>query len=326
MPQITRSHFDSADSLLSTSLDPLETTMQAAGVPLREHAAPSPDVGVIFRHSGWSRYRDQIASAFASLHLPDTRRTNFACCGEGAWVWQSPDDPTHYKLSGNYCHDRWCLPCGAARGRTIARNAMAYVAGRQLRFLTLTLRQVQAPLREHIDRLTDCFARLRRSRFWRDNVAGGMAILEVKHGAQAGTWNAHYHVLVEGKYLPHAIIKAMWHRITGDSYVVDIRAVGSTDAAAHYITKYVSKPLDRSVFRDEATLREAISAMHGKRTLSTFGAWSGLSLTSEDTDAEWISIGPLAELQRDAHSGDAAAKQILLSLHRETYAPRGDDP
>lgn len=148
----------------------------------------------------------------------------------------------------------------------------------------------------------------------------------MKHGTKAGRWNAHLHVLLEGKYLPKEWIKARWHAITHDSFVIDIRAVKDSAKAARYITKYVSKPLDKSVFGDEATLTEAIEAMHGKRTLATFGTWSGLDLTKQDIDADWVSIGPLAEVQAEARNGSESAKLILLSLHRETYATNGDDP
>lgn len=326
MPPILRQSTRVDDFLSATSLDHLETSSQSEDTPVRVPAASPQDAGVIFRHSGWRRYRDRIAAAFVDLELPSARQARYAACGEGAWVWQSPDDPSVYRLTGCYCHDRWCLPCGAARGRTIARNALEHVNGRKLRFLTLTLRQSDAPLRSHIDRLTASFAKLRRSRFWRDHVSGGMSILEVKHGTRHGRWNAHLHVLIEGKYLPHPVLKAKWHAITGDSFVIDIRAVKSSEDATRYVTKYVSKPLDHSVFASDATLTEAIEAMRGKRTLTTFGAWSGLDLTSEGTDAEWVSIGPLSELQSEARDGSESAKLILLSLHRETYATNGDDP
>lgn len=157
-------------------------------------------------------------------------------------------------------------------------------------------------------------------------MAGGMATVEIKHGSKAGHWNVHLHALIEGKYLPHQVLKAKWWAITGDSFIVDIRDVKSESDAIHYITKYVSKPLDRSVFGDDKTLSTAIESMHGKRTLTTFGTWTGLDLTSETTDAEWISIGPLAEVQAEARHGSDSAKLILLTLHRETYASKGDDP
>lgn len=50
----------------------------------------------------------------------------------------------------------------------------------------------------------------------------------------------HYHLLLRSAFLPHAVVKAEWHRLTG-ALVVDLRQVKESFAAYTYLLKYLSK-------------------------------------------------------------------------------------
>lgn len=50
----------------------------------------------------------------------------------------------------------------------------------------------------------------------------------------------HYHLLVRSGYLPHAVIKALWNKLTGAS-IVDIRPVTNKFGAYQYLAKYLTK-------------------------------------------------------------------------------------
>lgn len=276
---------------------------------------------VLFRHSGWYRRRQQVRNALMGVGVSAKRIAAFNDCGWGGWVWQDKQDPNRFKVTANHCHDRWCLPCGAARGRTIARNLATIAKDQRIRFVTLTLHHRDQPLDLSLKQLGKYFSRLRRTKFWKSVVTAGAAFLEVKRSPTTHGWHPHLHIVVTGKYIPHAMLKAIWHRITGDSYIVDIRPVRSHEQLIRYVTKYVSKPLDNSIFESPETTEQAIRAMHGKRTCTTFGAWRGQDLTSESDETEWISVAPLAELLRDARNGDEGARYVLSKLHVESISP-----
>lgn len=259
-------------------------------------------------------------AALQAAGVPDNRLAAFDSCGWGGWVWQSKDDPGTFKVTGNYCHDRWCLPCGAARGRTIARNLVGLIGDSTVRFVTLTLKHSDDTLSHSITRLLRSFSRLRRFVFWRKSVVAGASFLEIKRSENGRHWHPHLHIVVTGNYVPQPQLKAAWFRVTGDSYIVDIRPCDSRDHLVWYVTKYVSKPLDNSVFDNPVTTEQAIRAMHGRRTCTTFGEWRGQNLTTESDETEWLSVAPLAELLRDAASGDAGARYVLQRLSVETIS------
>jgi hypothetical protein len=194
------------------------------------------------------------------------------------------------------------------------------VKDKRIRFITLTLHHRDQDLHLSLKQLQSYFSRLRNTVFWRSVVTAGAAFLEIKRSSNTRGWHPHLHIVVEGKYVPHAILKAIWHRITGDSYIVDVRPVRSTGELIRYVTKYVSKPLDNSIFESTETTEQAIRAMHGKRTCTTFGTWRGRNLTIESDETEWLSVAPLAELLRDAASGDAGARYVLQRLSVETIS------
>lgn len=118
---------------------------------------------------------------------------------------------------------------------------------------------------------------------------------EIKLGRDS-RWHVHCHIIAEGTWMDSAELSAEWHAVTGDSPVVDIRAVKDIETASAYIAKYGSKPCDRSVIFQPSRLIEAIEAMHGSRTCTTFGEWRGkrLSASSDDTDnVGWERVGTI---------------------------------
>lgn len=300
-----------------TSVHPPETNPHAQDEPESLPDTSIADSDVAFRHSGWLPVRNKVERALGVIFPSKARLERFQRCGTGAWVWRSATDPIHYRITADHCHDRWCLPCGRSRGRVIARNLSAWLGHKQLRFITLTLRHRDEPLADSLDRLYKSFSKLRRCKDWQAAVDGGAAFLEIKHGLDNRTWHPHLHIIAEGRYFQHAKLKAAWYRATGDSYVVDIRPVRSAEHLLHYVTKYVSKPLDSSVYATDDTLQEAMIAMHGRRTCLTFGNWRGLDLTDDKDETEWESIGPLSIVIEHAREGDPDSLHAVLSLHLE---------
>lgn len=253
-----------------------------------------------FRHSGWAAQRLRTWAVLTTLYPDGKRVERFENCGKNAWVYQDKDAPQYFKVSSDTCRDRWCLPCGQARARTIAANVAERMSKNRFRFVTLTLRQCDTPLPEMLQKLARCFARLRRVKPWSKAQRGGVAFTEVKHNAVMQTWNVHLHVLTEGGYMLKKELSKAWQKITGDSFIVDLSLVKSVFDVVRYVTKYVSKPLDSTVVTDRNVLYDAIEGLHGHRMVSTFGTWRGIDLTARTETRTWIPYAPLAVVEKRA--------------------------
>lgn len=269
----------------------------------------------LFRHSGWRRDRERIVRALHDTQQPFSAQYEFQHCGTHAYVLQSVDDPTQFRVAGSACHHRFCLPCANERSRTIAINVLDRLGDKRARFLTLTLRSTTEGLAELLDKLTDSFSRLRRRAIWRKRVTGGVSFVELKWSDELQRWNVHLHAIVQGLYIKQGLLTQAWKHITGDSLIVDIRAVKDNRTVTRYVTKYACKPLHPSVLHDDDKLREAIVSLKGRRLATTFGDWRGVLLTPSPDEQAWTNLGSLDSMIRQAESGDMDAGTICRSLN-----------
>lgn len=301
-----------------TPLDPDETSRRS-DQPFPQPGSPA-DPAIIhqtFRHSSWAGRRDRVLRAMAAAEVPAGRLERCTKCGSAAWVLRSKNDPTAFRLATNRCRDRFCVPCSVEHQRVVSANIAKACDGKQLRFVTFTLRSTDSPLSESIDRLLESFGRLRRNPVYRKSMTGGVYLLEITLGSASGLWHPHLHVLVEGSYIPIKPLQDAWLSITGDSYIVDIRALRDSKAAAGYVAKYAGKALSSNVVNDPARLKEAILALKGRRVFSCFGSWVHLNLSKHPESAEeWETVGTLAAILADARSGNVAACAIVRQLRR----------
>lgn len=316
-------------------LDPQETAIQPTPAPL-----PSPDLsplpsldllenpslecGSRFRHSGWASHRRRVGKAIAQVTEDPGRLERFTGCGAGAWVVVHPDDPRDFRVMSHLCHDRFCQPCAALRGRTIATNLLNAIGDRPVRLVTLTLQSVHGdPLKPLLDKLYRCFALLRRRPWWQRLVTGGAALLEVKYAARTRRWHPHLHILCHGKFIPQPELSAIWDQITRGSMIVDVRFVRDHGQIANYVTKYVAKPGDYTVIHSVELLAELIAAVHGRRLCGTFGTWTGVSLLARGEPVDWIFVDTLGALHSRASEGDETSQRILRMI---ALIPDRDEP
>jgi len=230
-------------------------------------------------------------------------------------VQRASHDPSILRIRADYCHDRFCAPCAAARGRSIAGRLRGWLAGRPARFVTLTLAADGGTLSQRLDRLFTAFRRLRRSGWWRSRVDGGATAVEVKWSVTSAHWHPHLHILCRGRYLEKTELSLQWHRASGDSYIVDVQLVRSDDDITHYVTKYVTKPGSNTVYREPDRLQEMIRSLHGRRLLLTFGDCK-IPDTPDDEpdDTTWVTIGRLSSILSAAARGVPDAKVLCLLL------------
>lgn len=271
---------------------------------------------VAFRHSGWAHDRARVDDAIYDVFGTSARLERFRLCGSNAWVVRRDDDPSQISVVSDHCHDRFCRPCASFKGRTIAGNVRAVLGRNPFRFVTLTIKTTDLTLTEAVHKLYRSFSALRRTKLWQDKVLGGCAVCEVKPRASGAGWHPHLHLVTHGSFLPHKALSNVWHKITGDSYIVDVRFGKDPDHAARYVSKYIGKPFHADVIRDPARLREAIKSLHGRRLCLTFGDWRGVKLCHFAPGGTWVAIAPLRHLRDRARSGDPEAAEILLLLEK----------
>ena len=92
---------------------------------------------------------------------------------------------------------------------------------------------------------------MRKTLTWRDHVEGGIYSLEVTYDEVNRNWHPHLHVLTQGTFFDQKMLSTLWKTVTGDSPVVDIRAVKSKKHVAKYVSKYVTKPDEVATWDDD---------------------------------------------------------------------------
>lgn len=275
------------------------------------------EAGIAFRHAGWKDDRSHVLNALERAAVPAARMDAFTHCGANAWVLRDATNPSNLRISCDFCHDRFCRPCANARSHRAGCNLAKYLKDEPHRFLTLTLRSHEEPLKELLDRLQKHFTRLRRTSLWRHAVAGGAAFLEITYNADKKSWHPHLHCIVSGKFIKQSELADLWHLITGDSCIVHIRLINNAAATVAYVTKYASKPLSHTFLRDPDRLLEAVRALAGRKMIACFGAWRAYKLTEAPEPGEWLPVLPLAAVLKGAAAGDAEMLAILKSLNKE---------
>lgn len=297
-------HADPLPISLFPLLETPETKLQIPSEPSPGVNGLEPTLAETFRHSGWAHNRTLVYRALKRTGQSVSRISAFADCGAFAFVYQNLKPPFDYRLGGSSCRDRFCVPCAKDRARVLTTNVLTALQGTPARFLTLTLRVNHGPLATQIDRLYSCFGALRARAFWKKRVYGGCAFTEVKWSPKSAGWNVHVHCLLHGLYLPKPDVWRAWHKITGDSMIVDIKLVHDHDCIGRYVTKYVSKPLGNSYINRDSQFDELIRAMVGRRLCFTFGTWRGIKLTQCPEPGDWINIGSFHSLLHQAFDGD----------------------
>ena len=290
----------------------------------------------------------------ATAGVKPRRLAAFRLCGSDAYVEARPRVVNaggfiglgtfghDYRIRQTKCHDRFCVPCSRERSNRIRHALLQHMQKLpDLKLITLTLRNVKTSLTAALDRITKHFRTLRSKSIWSKRVQGGVWIIETKIGENSGEWHVHVHCVAQAKFIPQHLLSELWHNITGDSFIVDIRPVGARTGAVSYITKYVTKASDHQIVMDPERLQEAIIAFTGRRLVSTFGAWRGLELmekpchdpetiTDEETGKTynaptWRPIGSLSAILASAAAGDPQSRLIISRLTRKSRPPPPSD-
>ena len=181
------------------------------------------------------------------------------------------------KVMSSCCRLRWCPFCAESRKYRVQEAVKTWLPDmRRPKFLTLTLKHTASPLSHQIKHLYSSFQKLRKSKYFRDHIEGGVWFFQIKQSENDGLWHPHLHCLIDALFMPRQHLSDMWYRITKTSVVVDIRQVKNQATMVDYVARYAAKPGDLKDM-DIETRVELIDALHGRRLVGTWGSGRELS-------------------------------------------------
>jgi hypothetical protein len=267
-----------------------------------------------FRHGRWWQTRKRVKAALEACKVPRNRLWRFESCGADAFIDYDADSSRH-RVRAFHCGDRFCIPCMQARSKKVQEEIVKMVGNETPLFITLTRRADGTPLAKIISQLYRSFAKLRRSKIWKNRVDAGAAVMEIKRGKFSGQWHVHLHCICIGRYLKKTKLVRAWRRASRGSFVVDVQRVKENGKSIGYVAAYAGKGFDKSVLQNHDDLCECVLALRSRRLFCTFGKWRGIDLEGiPEPRPEWKPIGRLELVAAECIRGSAFAVGIFKSL------------
>jgi len=215
----------------------------------------------------------------------DTRLYNaarrMAFCGTGARFAMDVDH-RHIVPFITRCRHPMCPFCSRKRTSVVAtqiKDLMTHMP--TPRHIVLTVKSRTTPLALQLQDLRRWFAKLRRSKLWKQNVIGGVYTVETTIEKDSGLWHPHLHIIYDGKYMPVKALQHVWHAITGNSFIVWIAQVYDRAGAANELAKYIGKPQKVEQWTIDQVKQYAIAIIHS-RMVQTFGNCHGKKVEDKD--------------------------------------------
>ena len=188
------------------------------------------------------------------------------------WAWFARHEKTGMvKVIANSCHLRWCPICAEAKSHLITGNVKNWLEViRRPKFFTLTVAHSNEPLAVQIQKLYKQFRAFRNHKAIKKTIRGGVWFFQLTYRPKVKQWHPHLHCVLDSDYISHRLLSLQWLATTGNSFVVDIRAVKDTRKAANDVARYTSRPCSLSNFKNIDNT-EIFSVFHGKRLCGSFG-------------------------------------------------------
>jgi len=260
-------------------------------------------------------------------HAKRVRRLEL--CGAYATVWHSPSTDT-VAVRAYHCGMRCCPRCRekhSAQTRAKLDRFLLLVPPHRLSMITLTLVQSDTPLSEQIDRIYASFKELRKTPLWRHAKPRGYCVLEICRSTDGLRWHPHLHLLANTPYIVDDGLRAEWRRITGDSWIIDIRRVnsGARDRHRDYLCTYLTKPATAEILMHDDILTEWIDALLHRHVLISFGRPKLADQPPAPADPQdWTLIGSLGGLLTGFARNDPRAAHWLAQIGRGPTVERRD--
>ena len=213
-------------------------------------------------------------------------------CSTKAYFMRNKDSGD-VAVMGSKCRLRWCPICADGKKHIIVENVKPWIKEQDYpKFLTLTIKHSNKPLRKQIEELYEAFKKLRRHKYFKSKVTGGIWFFQITLSKTTGQWHPHIHCAITGLFLSKKELKQCWVKATQGSFILDIKMIKEPDKAADYIARYASKPCQLEPLYCYRRV-EVIEAMHGQRIVGTWGTGRAVKLTAPKVDdfANWITVG-----------------------------------
>ena len=241
------------------------------------------------RMNSYVRAREIYAAVDGSFGGKFSSR--LGACRKFAWFVQS-SVTNKLRVMSSRCKLRWCPICRDVSRMIVTTSVNEWLKIQQYpKMITLTLKHSDDDLSLQIKRLYDCFRKLRRRAYFQRLITGGVWFFQLKFNSTTERWHPHIHCLVAGQYLPHNRLKNLWHKITGDSYVVDIRPVRDLEACSNEVARYATSPADITAVDLDRALEIFYATKH-RRICGSWGSAKSIVLKPtplEDT-GEWSKV------------------------------------
>ncbi|MCK5565387.1 MAG: protein rep [Planctomycetes bacterium] len=243
----------------------------------------------------------------------ERRMTAFDTCRCRAWFVRHVETGD-LRVAAKSCKLRWCPLCAKKRSWFLVEQIKPWAEGvSRLKFLTLTLKHSNAPLRDQINNLYTYFQKYRKLRFLRDRIRGGIWFFQIKKSEESGQWHPHLHCLIDSEFMDREKLSQLWQRTTLGSMVIDIREAKSVGKVAEYVGRYSARPSILAELDIDDRV-ELIGALHGRRLVGMWGNARAIVLKMEkpaDAD-QWRYIGSWSTVH-GLQNDDDNAKKILFA-------------
>lgn len=235
--------------------------------------------------------------------IDNERRTTYSdsynACRTRAWFVHN-DESHIVRVRSNHCGLRWCPLCSASKSWIYSQQMIPWLGKcKHAKFVTLTLKHSELALSVQLDRIYKSFQSLKKKANFKKYIIGGVWFFQVVKSHKTQQWHPHLHILVDGRYMPQRILRQMWEKITGDSYIVHIEAVKNKQKALEYAARYVARPMSLRGLNNEEFC-ELFEAFHGRRLCGVFGTARGISFNPDKlpSSGNWVKIGSFDVVMR----------------------------
>jgi hypothetical protein len=157
-----------------------------------------------------------------------------------------------------------------------------------------------------------------------DVVQAAVWSYEVKRGRGSQLWHPHLHMVAMARQAPdESWLASEWHAITGDSFIVDVRAIDQDDPASGFLEvfKYALKFSDMEVEDTYA----AFQVLKGRRLVGSAGQFRGIEIPEQLLD-EPLDDLPFVEFLYRYFEGGYALKTELRGRRSRTGAGERSSP
>jgi len=212
-------------------------------------------------------------------------------CRKFAWFVQS-SVTNKLRVMSSRCKLRWCPICRDVSRMIVTTSVEQWLRLQEYpKMITLTMKHCDDDLSIQIKRLYDCFRKLRRRAYFQRLITGGVWFFQIKINPDTQLWHLHIHCLVAGKFLPQKRLKALWLKITGDSYVVDIRPVKDLEGCSNEVARYATSPADITALDLDRALEVFYATKH-RRICGSWGSAKSIVLkpTPLEHSDEWSKV------------------------------------